>query len=152
MALRRSTVSACQSAAPSRSTAGGVPTASSSFQAEVLNFQEHLYNYWRDAAQLLSLGVTQLSESLVPFAFQLMMRSGRWRTVATLRCPWTLAACSCWPTPWTTPRAHWKTCLRKPLSGASSAACSCGETCRRGRPTYPSPATWRTSTSASSPG
>ncbi|XP_047099360.1 uncharacterized protein LOC124716851 [Schistocerca piceifrons] len=71
--------------------------------------------------------------------------------------PWTLAACSCWPTPWITPRAHWKTCLRKPLSGASSAVCSCGTTCHRGRPTYPSPATWPTrrgptSTSASSPG
>ncbi|XP_049841948.1 uncharacterized protein LOC126292152 [Schistocerca gregaria] len=42
------------------------------FQAEVPLYLEHLSSYTRDAVQLLSLGVTRLSQLFIPLAFKLM--------------------------------------------------------------------------------
>ncbi|XP_049946860.1 uncharacterized protein LOC126443294 [Schistocerca serialis cubense] len=42
------------------------------FQAEIPVFLEHLSDYWRDSAQLLSLGVKHFSQLLVPLAFEQM--------------------------------------------------------------------------------
>ncbi|XP_049794916.1 uncharacterized protein LOC126209827 [Schistocerca nitens] len=42
------------------------------FQAEIPVFLEHLSDYWRDSAQLLSLGVKHFSQLLVPLAFEHM--------------------------------------------------------------------------------
>ncbi|XP_049768646.1 uncharacterized protein LOC126106413 [Schistocerca cancellata] len=42
------------------------------FQAEVPVYLEHLSSYTRDAAQLLSVGVTTLSQLFIPLAFKLM--------------------------------------------------------------------------------
>ncbi|XP_049795889.1 uncharacterized protein LOC126210629 isoform X2 [Schistocerca nitens] len=41
-------------------------------QAEVPAYLEHVSNYSRDVAQLLSHGVTHISAALVPFAFEIM--------------------------------------------------------------------------------
>ncbi|XP_046983077.1 uncharacterized protein LOC124553231 [Schistocerca americana] len=43
------------------------------FQAEIPVFLEHLSDYWRDSAQLLSLGVKHFSQLLVPLAFEHMI-------------------------------------------------------------------------------